>query len=541
MSSAPPLQAGASDDAPAETPKRRSCFQLIAVLTGLYLSLFLVALDQSIVATAVPVIVSDLASSSGYVWIGSAYLLATAAAGPVWTNLSDIWGRKLIILAAVALFFVGSLICALAINMPMLIAGRALQGVAGGGLVQMVHVTISDMFSVRSRSLYLGLLELMWAVAGGVGPVIGGAFTQLVSWRWCFWINLPLSFFTFMALLIFLDVHNPKTSALEGFRAVDWGGIVSILSFTCMLLIGLQLGGTSFPWKSPLVICLIIAGIVMLVFFVLSEERARYPLIPLDLLKNVSNLASLLVVFFHGMVYIAQEYYLPLYFQSALSESPFRSGLLVLPVSLTEALAGIVCGIIIHRTGKYLEITYVGCVIMTVGAGLYITFSKSTTIAKIIGIEIVGGIGAGCLFEPPLIALQAFTSQEKTAAVTSTFGFVRPFAQSLSLVLGLVIFQNSMSLQIPGLEAAGIPSSVTSLLSDGEAAANVMIVSALPDARDRGVVADAFVWSLRNMWIMYTCFSAMAGVASVFIGKKKLSKEHVETITGLREKDVVAN
>ncbi|RDW80252.1 hypothetical protein BP6252_04890 [Coleophoma cylindrospora] len=468
MSSAPPPHAGASDDAQAETPKRRSCFQLIAVLTGLYLSLFLVALDQSIVATAVPVMVSDLKSSSGYVWIGSAYLLATAAAGPVWTNFSDIWGRKLIILAAVALFFGSSLICALAINMPMLIAGRALQGIAGGGLVQMVHVTISDLFSVRSRSLYLGLLELMWAVAGG-------------------------------------------------------------------------LGGTSFPWQSPLVICLIIAGILMLVFFVLSEERARYPLIPLGLLKNISNLASLLVVFFHGMVYIAQEYYLPLYFQSALAESPFRSGLLVLPVSLTEALAGIFCGILIHRTGKYLEITYVGCVIMTVGAGLYIIFSKSTTIAKIIGIEIVGGIGAGCLFEPPLIALQAFASQENTAAVTSTFGFVRPFAQSLSLVVGLVVFQNSMSLRIPGLEAAGVPNSVTSLLSDGEAAANVMIVSAIPDSRDRGAVADAFVWSLRNMWIMYTCFSAMAGIASVFIGKKKLSKEHVETITGLREKGVVAN
>lgn len=210
----------------AEHPKQRSRIRLFAVLAALYvcpfcaallaqfdcfatsiqcyeffksisipvntiqLSLFIAALDQTIISTAVPTIASQLHSSSGYVWIMSAYLLANAAAGPIWAKLSDIWGRKPILLLAVALFFGSSIICAEASSMKMLIVGRTLQGTAGGGLIQLVTITVSDLFSMRERSLYLGLLEMMWAVAGGVGPVLGGAFTQQISWRWCFWINL---------------------------------------------------------------------------------------------------------------------------------------------------------------------------------------------------------------------------------------------------------------------------------------------------------------------------------------------------------------
>jgi MFS family permease len=149
-----------------------------------------VALDQTIVATAVPTIASELESAKGYTWIGGAYLLAMAASGPIWTKLSDIWGRKPLLLLAVGWFFASSILCAKAFSMKMLIAARALQGIAGGGLVQLVTITISDLFSLKKRSLFLGCLELMWAIAGGIGPVMGGVFSQYVSWRWIFWINL---------------------------------------------------------------------------------------------------------------------------------------------------------------------------------------------------------------------------------------------------------------------------------------------------------------------------------------------------------------
>lgn len=149
------------------------------------------------------------------------------------------------------------------------------------------------------------MLEIMWAIAGGVGPILGGAFTEKLSWRWCFWINLPISGTTFLLLLIFLDVHDPKTNVLEGLKAIDWFGSFSILALTLMLLVGLESGGASLPWSSPTVICLIVFGSLMSVFFIYSEKRlAKYPLMPLGLLRHPSNVACMLVAFFQGMVRI---------------------------------------------------------------------------------------------------------------------------------------------------------------------------------------------------------------------------------------------
>ena len=197
--------------------------------------------------------------------------------------------------------------------MKMLIAGRAIQGTAGGGLILLVNIVVSDLFSVRNRSLYLGLLEFVWAFAAGIGPILGGAFTEFVSWRWNWWINLPIQGLTFLLLLLFLDVHNPRTSMMDGLKAIDWFGSISILGLILMLLLGLDFGGETFAWSSPTVICLIIFGALMSLFFIYSEKRlAKYPLMPLSIFSHGSNIASLLVCTIHGFVFIAAEYYLPL-------------------------------------------------------------------------------------------------------------------------------------------------------------------------------------------------------------------------------------
>jgi MFS family permease len=217
------------------------------------------------------------------------------------------------LLVAVIVFSASSIICALAVNMKMLIAGRAIQGTAGGGLILLVNIVVSDLFSVRNRSLYLGLLEFVWALAAGVGPILGGAFTEFVSWRWNWWINLPIQGLTFVLLLLFLDVHNPRTSMMDGLKAIDWFGSVSILGLILMLLLGLDFGGETFSWNSPTVICLIIFGALMSLFFIYSEKRlAEYPLMPLAIFNHRSNIASLVVCTAHGFVFIAAEYYLPL-------------------------------------------------------------------------------------------------------------------------------------------------------------------------------------------------------------------------------------
>ncbi|RDW59029.1 MFS drug transporter-2 [Coleophoma crateriformis] len=500
------------------------------------LVLFVAALDQTIVATSIPTISAALHSASGYVWIGGAYLLANAAAGPIWAKCSDIWGRKPALLIAVAIFALASMLAALSTSMRMLIAARALQGTCGGGLMQLVTITISDLFSMRSRALYIGLLGMIWAVAGSAGPLVGGAFTQLLSWRWCFWINLPVSGVAFVVLLLFLDVHNPHTKLRDGLRAVDWFGTLSILAVTLLLLLGLDFGGATYPWDSPKVICLIVFGTLMIGFFLFSQQRlAKYPLMPLGIFKTWSNNAVFLVSFAHSMVSIGIEFYLPLYFQSVKQASPLRSGILILPMMVTEAAADIAVGILIHQTGRYREIIWAGATIMTLGTGLYITFRTDTSIAQIIGFEIIGGIGTALLFQTPMIAMQNTVSQADTASATATLGFIRNLATSLSVVLGGVVFQNSMNARQSSLAASGLRQSVLKALSGENAAANVDIVKSIQNIAQRQAVQEAFAWSLRNMFIMYTCLAAVTIVGSLFIKHRHMSTEHTETKTGIKQ------
>ncbi|PKY06989.1 MFS general substrate transporter [Aspergillus campestris IBT 28561] len=503
--------------------------------------MFVAALDQTIVATATPTISAELHSAAGYVWIGGAYLLANAASSNIWVNLSDIWGRKPILLAAVALFFGSSIICAMAVNMPMLIAGRGLQGVAGGGLLQLVIVAISDLFSVRLRSLFMGLIEFIWAIAGALGPIVGGALTQSVSWRWVFWINLPVCGVAFILLLVFLDVHNPRTSVIDGIKAVDWWGSFAILALTVMLLLGLDFGGNTFPWSSAKVICLIVFGALMSLVFIYCEKRlAKYPLMPLEIFKTRSNIACFLVDFTHGVAYIGMEYYLPLYFQSVQMASPFRSGLLLLPFILTEAVLSLAAGLIIHATGRYLEVIWIGMTLVVLGAGLLIDYGIDTSLGKIIGYQMVAGSGCGLLFTPPLIALQSGIKQSETASATATFGFIRNVAMALSVVIGGVVFQNGMNTQQSSLRRAGLSPSLMAEFTGAEAAANVVSIHAVKDPQQREAVTSAFAWGLRNMWILYTALAACGLIASVFIQRQHLSQEHVETKTGLKEKEASA-
>lgn len=463
-------------------------------------------------------------------------MLANAATGPIWAKFSDIWGRKPVLLVAVASFSGASIIAALSTNMTMLIAGRALQGAAGGGLMQLVTITISDLFSVRKRSLYLGYIGFVWVLAGSAGPLIGGAFTQFVNWRWCFWINLPITGTTFVLLLVFLDVHNPRTRLFEGVKAIDWLGTFSILAVTLLLLLGLDFGGAIFPWSSPKVVCLIVFGTLMIGFFLFTEQRlAKYPLMPLNVFKNRSNNATFLVAFAHGMVLIGIEYYLPLYFQSVQQASPFRSGLLILPLIVTQAVGEIGVGVLIHRTGRYRESIWVGAILMTIGTGLYISFGTDTSVATVIGLEIFGALGPALLFQGPMVSIQNTVSQADTAAATAALGFIRMVAMSLSVVVGGVVFQNSMNTRQPELAAAGLNSPVLEALSGSQAAANVNIGGVDLDASQREVVLEAFAWSMRNMFILYTCLAAVAMVASVFIKHRKLNTEHTETKTGIQE------
>ncbi|TGO83792.1 hypothetical protein BPOR_0592g00020 [Botrytis porri] len=517
---------------PQDPEASRTKLQTTVIMLSLCASVFLAALDVSIITTALPTISEHFHSNAGYTWIGSAYLLANAASTPSWGKFSDIWGRKPILLIAAGVFFIGSLLAATSVSIGMLIVARAIQGIGGGGLIILVNICISDLFSMRKRGAYFGLVGMTWAFASAIGPLLGGVFTQKVSWRWCFYINLPITGTVAIALFFYLHLDNPKTPVWDGLKAVDWFGSLLIIGGTLMVLLGLQFGGVTKPWGSATVICLIIFGIIVAGLFVLNEWKfARYPVMPLRLFKHGSNVAALGVCFCHGFVFISASYYLPLYFQAVLGATPLLSGVYLLPFALSLSLTSAITG----KTGKYLPPIYFGLVVMTLGFGLFINLPRKATWSKIIIYQIIAGIGVGPNFQSPLIALQTLVKKADIATATATFGFTRNLSTSISVVVGSVVFQNEMQKKSAELIKA-LGSSVASELSGGDAGASVDIVKDLPTA-GREVARDAYWGSLRIMWIIYVVFAALGLAISFAIGQHVLSKEHETTKVGLAEQE----
>ncbi|KAL2008277.1 hypothetical protein VTN00DRAFT_8259 [Thermoascus crustaceus] len=507
--------------------------QIVTLMFALSIGTFLAAIDQTIVSTALPSIAESFSASAiDYTWIGSAYLLPAAASPPPWGKLSDIWGRKPMILLANVVFVIGSLIGALSVNIRMLIAGRVIQGIGGGGVLSLVYTVIGDMFSQRDRSLYYGIIGIVWGLAGGIGPILGGVFAKYVSWRWCFWINLPIDGIGFITLLFFLRIETPKTPLVDGLKAMDWLGTTTVVGGTVMFLLGLVYGGVAYPWDSPTVICLIIFGLLTLVIFVVFEWKvAKYPLAPMRLFKSPSNNATFGIAFIHGFVYIADMYYLPLYFQSVIGASPLLSGVYILPVTLMACFCSTLTGGYIKKTGRYRPPLYFGTALMLLGHGLYIDLKPYASWPRIIIYQLITAIGIGPLFQAPIISIFSQTKPADVASAAAFSSFARAMGTAISVVIGGVIFQNRMAAHYSQLRSV-LPSERADMLTHGDATASTNLIQTFP-AGVKQVVLKAYTDSLQAEWIFYTAVSAVALGLSFLVSKQVLSKEHKIGKTGL--------
>ncbi|KAF9735758.1 hypothetical protein PMIN04_010506 [Paraphaeosphaeria minitans] len=513
---------------------QRSTLKVALIMLSLGIAVLLVALDITIVTTALPTIAEQFHSASGYTWVGSAYLIANSAATPIWGKVSDIFGRKPILLVTNAIFFVGSLLAAVAVNMNMLIAARVIQGIGGGGLIVLVNICISDLFAMRERGAYFGIIGGVWALASSLGPIVGGALTQKVSWRWCFYINLPFDGLAFFIIMFALDLHTPKTPLWEGLKAVDWLGSLTMVAGTVMVLLGLEFGGITYPWNSATVICLIVFGVITIGLFFFVEHRvAPYPLMPLALFSKRSNLAALGTCFFHAFVFISGSYFLPLYFQAVLGATPIFSGVYLLPTALSLSVLSAFTGVFIRKTGQYLPCIWFGMVFIVAGFGTFIDLGVHSSWAKIIIFQIIAGIGVGPNFQSPLIALQSLVPKRDIATATATFGFVRNLGSAISIVVGSVVFQNEMISKQPMLREA-LGDQTAAAFGGGSAGANVGLIQTLPD-NEKEIARQAFSEALSTMWILYVCFAAAGLAVSFLITRNVLSKQHEETKTGIEE------
>ncbi|KAF2121675.1 major facilitator superfamily domain-containing protein [Lophiotrema nucula] len=499
--------------------------KLTIITTALCLAVFLMALDNAIIATAIPRITEQFHSLTDVGWYGSAYLLTTAALqlqfGKFYTYLSIKW----VFLTAVGIFELGSLLCGVARSSTMLIVGRAIAGLGAAGIYSGALIILANSVPLPKRPAYIGLIGSMYGVSSVAGPLLGGAFTDKATWRWCFYINLPIGAITVVLITFFFpqpQQHKPpREPLLKRIDRFDPIGTLLLVPAVICLLLALQWGGIKYSWSNGRIIALFILGGLLLIGFVgvqlWKQDKAT---VPPRVFRNRTVWASSLYAFGLGASFFIGVYYIPIWFQAVKGTSAVGSGIRNLPMMLSAVLLSILAGVLVTVQGHYAPYLYVGTVLMSIGAGLLSTWNPDTKSSVWIGYQILFGVGVGVCLQQPMVAVQTVLDIKDVPVGASLIVFIQSLGGAMFVSVGETVLTNQLVKELaknaPSIHPADVIAAGSSRLQ----------------STFHGDVLRAIVLSYNNalskVFIVATAMAAFTIVGCVCVEWKSVKGKKVE-------------
>lgn len=480
--------------------------EILLVFVSLMLGMFLASLDQTIVATALPTIVGELGGLEHLAWVVTAYLLTSTASAPLYGKLSDLYGRKIMFQGAISIFLLGSVLSGLSQSMFQLIAFRAVQGVGAGGLMVMALTIIGDILSPRERGRYQGYMGSVFAVSSVGGPLLGGFFVDSLDWRWVFYVNLPIGLLALVATARFLHLPIQRRQ-----HKIDYLGAVSLVSGVSAVLLVTVWGGSEYPWSSPLIIGLGVAAAVLLSLFLVQEQRAEEPILPLRLFRNRVFAITSAAGFIVGVAMFGGIIFLPLFLQVVTGVSATNSGLMLVPLMAGILTTSIVSGRRISVHGRYKRYPIAGTAIAALGLYLLSTMTPATEIWVASVFMLIFGAGLGLVMQVLVIAVQNAVAMEDLGVATSSASFFR----SLGGSFGTALFGAVLSSRLFAEIAVRLPEG-TGSIPVGELTGSPALMAQLPPAI-QGPLVEAFSSAITSAFVVAIPFALVALALVLFL------------------------
>jgi EmrB/QacA subfamily drug resistance transporter len=466
-------------------PHRR----LILAFTGLATVLLLAALDSTIVATALPTIVGELGGLERLAWVVTAYILAQTIVTPLFGKLGDLYGRRKVLQAAILIFLAGSVLCGLAQSLIQLIAFRFVQGLGAGGLMVTTQATVGDLVSPRERGKYMGIFGAVFGLASIAGPLLGGFFTTHLTWRWIFFINVPLG-----AVAMAVLVATLPTGVARVRHAIDYLGAGLLAALLAGVVLGSDIGATTGRWTSVPVVALVAVAVAALIGFLVNEPRAKEPVMPLRLFRDETFAITSVIGFVMGFAMFGSITYVPVFSQVVQGASPTRSGLLLVPMMLGLVTASVVSGQIISRTGRYKMIPVVGTGLSTLGLAILSQAEVATPEGVLVAAMVLLGAGMGLVMQVLVIAVQNTVAHADLGVATSSSMLCRMIGGSIGTASLGAIFASRVMSGLAALPAmAGAASLSPETLAHLPAATRLLYARAFAGAIDRVFLVAAVV------------------------------------------------